>query len=150
MTKFETPALQRAYDVAVKAFHDKQSYLYADGKPLRGSSDRHSFWNGFNGHPPRHAKTSIAYATWAAGRDMREQARRPTDQDVLELLTAAENGLASMMTELSMILESHCKLDRNYKPRRATLDPGVKRFVETLEEKISQARKAIANCRKPS
>lgn len=61
-----------------------------------------------------------------------------------ELLEAAENGLASLETELGLILESHCKLDTELEPIRETLDEDVRDLVEALEAKIAQARAAIA------
>jgi hypothetical protein len=67
MTRFKNAMQQRAYE--------QVRTLAAAGKmPNRfHGSVAEAYWHGFNGAPKKYQRNSIAYASFAAGRDDRRQ-----------------------------------------------------------------------------
>lgn len=81
---FRDASLARMFDAALKAGMDnfsptyivtKKPGKYGPNLPRRGSSDRHSFWNGWNGAPVNwdsSGRQSYAYAAYKAGEAFRK------------------------------------------------------------------------------
>lgn len=59
------------------------------------------------------------------------------------LKRAAQIALRHMLADRDMLLESHCLLDANLKPRRDTLDDMAKPLVAKIERDIAKVRAAI-------
>jgi hypothetical protein len=64
--------------------------------------------------------------------------------DVEELIAVAREGLAAMQLRQSEILRSHCLLDDQGEPIRATLDTDCEEEIGELEQAITRAAACLA------
>ena len=84
VNRFRDPTMRQQYDAAVRAFGTKHRDLF-DANGVRrapGSSFASFFWRGFDGTQlgagfiDRASRSTLSYAYWRAGQDMRKGGSR--------------------------------------------------------------------------